>query len=99
MFFISCFTDISVNKLGYPDIGNARTVGFVETLEKAGEILLNNVGDLWESIYQYAVIEDISPGIYSVPEDRCFFKFDEDRQGYYPIEEPEELKNVAVFAF
>ena len=99
MFFITCFSEISLNKLGYPDIGNTRTVGFVETLEEAGQLLMDNVYDLWETIYQYAVIEEIHPGIYPIPEDRCFFRFDTDTKRYIPIEEPDVLKSVALFAF
>ena len=99
MFFITCFTKVSIDELGYPDIGSSRTVGFVDTLEEAGELLLNNACDFWETIYEYAIIEEIHSGIYPVPEDRCFFQFDMDRQGYRPIEEPKELERVAIFAF
>ena len=98
MFFITCFTKAELDELGHADIGTAVTVGFVEEIHEAGHLLKNNACDLWEGQYHYAVIEDIKPGIYSIPEDRCFFHYDEVKGGYYPIEEPENIKHIVSFA-
>ena len=99
MFFITCFTKAEKNELGYPNIGESVTVGFVEQLHEAGHLLKNNTFDLWEGIYDYVVIEEIQPGLYNFPEDRCFFQYDINNGRYYPIEEPENVKQIAVFAF
>ena len=56
MYFITCFERYGKTKLGYPDIGSSRTVGYYPHKEWAVEDLhLNNL-DIHEDMYDYAVI-------------------------------------------
>lgn len=45
-------------------IGEKRTVGWFKSFEEAEEIVKHNLGDIWEEIYLYCVIEEIQSGLY-----------------------------------
>ena len=42
-----------------------------------------------ETIYPYAIIERLDPGLFPVPTERVWFGWDEDKDGFYEIETPE----------
>lgn len=52
-----------------------------------------------ECIYMYGVIENIPSGIHPIVKERYFFKYNQEKQGFFEIEEPKEFKhycNVAI---
>lgn len=59
MYFITTFTKLEKNDKGFWDFGSQRSVGYYEKLEDAKNIVINNVYDLCETIYEYALIERI----------------------------------------
>ena len=56
MFFITCFEKVDKDKLGWLDMGSSRTFGFKETLEDAEYALNHNSCDMWETVYNYAIV-------------------------------------------
>ena len=48
-----------------------------------------NVTDMHETIYPYAIIEHLEPGLFPVPKERRWFGWQEEKQGFYEIEPPE----------
>ena len=74
MYFITCFERYGKTKLGYPDIGSSRTVGYYPHKEWAVEDLYLNNLDIHEDMYDYAVIEKIPMGLYPVAEETIYFK-------------------------
>ena len=96
-WFITVFERFD-NKWG---IKNSRTWGFFSNKEDALNILRNNYTDLWETVYDYAVLEPYYEGIngYSFDDKREFFQYDYKENKYYPIGyEPEEVKHYVSFA-
>ena len=98
-FFITVFTRLDVDKLGWPDTGTERTWGFYRNKNTAIKALHENWTDMEETIYHYAVIEGYKEGISNITEYRQFFEFDEEKGGYFEIEEPEGYKHFSGFAF
>jgi len=100
MFFITTIENIDDEMFDL-----SRTVGYVESLEEAKEILEYNCCDLYETIYEYAVIEDIKPGLYQGHKGKKYwFKWNEEKEGYEEIEKPEypeslKMYEIAAFAF
>ena len=86
MYFITCFEKYEKNKNGIPDVGDARTVGYYPHREWAIEDLHNNNLDIHEYLYDYAVVEKIPMGLYSLVEETIYFKWNEDKQGFYEID-------------
>lgn len=86
MYFITTFTQYTIDSLGYPDLGDIRTVGYYTNKEDAINTVIENRCDLWETIYTYAVVEYIEPGLYQLAEERWFFKWNMDTEAYEPIE-------------
>lgn len=78
-------------------IAASRCVGFFKTLEEAENILNNNVGDIFEFYYNYAVVEKMHPGLY--PHDLNFktYKFDMEKKGFFSCEKPTALENTGSF--
>ena len=63
------------------------------------QALHENWTDMWETCYDYAVIEMYKEGIsHYEHRSRQWFKFDQERKGYFEIEEPECVKHVGSFA-
>lgn len=92
-YFITVFRD-------YDEYGpkGMRCWGFYKNLEDAINTLDKNMTDLWETIYNYAVIEEYCEGISGYNFERQFFKYDTNMDSYRPINEPKELKHYAGFA-
>ncbi len=99
MWFITVFEKVKPGKFGWPDFGCSRTWGFYSERETAVQALHENWTDMWETCYDYAVIEKYAEGISHYEFDsRKWFKFDWEREGYFEIEEPECVKHLCSFA-
>ena len=98
-WFITVFEKFD-NKWG---IKNSRTWGFFSNKEDALNILRNNYTDLWETVYDYAILEPYYEGIsgYDFDTPREWFMYNETMGGYLPLDlekEPEEVKYYVGFA-
>lgn len=97
IFIITTFEKCEPNdKLGV-DIGDHRSPCFRYTFEDAEEVVKNNICDIWETCYDYAVIEEIDCRLYSCSHIQKFYKYNRDIDGYEPIEKPECCK-VSMFS-
>lgn len=107
-YFVTTFSNLGKSDLGYWDLGSVRTVGFFNSLDDARETVINNHGDICETIYDYAVIEGVGEGLYPLLEYQELFKvvsptITEDGKEYYnsslkyePITTPEGFKKSPV---
>jgi hypothetical protein len=77
--------------------GSLRCFGYSKDFKYADESIRNNVTDLNETIYDYAVIEKVEEGLNPIAWDRWFYKYDRKKDIYEPIEEPEILKKYHNF--
>lgn len=86
MYFITCFQKYEIDELGWPDLGASRTFGYYNDRDVAIRMVeLNNL-DIRECLYDYAVIEHITEGLYNLAEERIFFKYNEDKKMFEIIE-------------
>lgn len=60
-------------------------VGYFETYEEVVKILHSNHCNLIETCYDYAVVEQIPPGLYPSLKEAIFFKYDSEKNGYFEI--------------
>lgn len=83
-------------RTGIPDFGDTRVVGYYLTYDDARETVVNNAGDIHETIYDYALIEKVAPGIYNgaTSDYRSVFKYNKEKERYDPVEEPAFLSNI-----
>ena len=99
MYFITCFRKVTKDDLGWLDMGETRTFGYYDNFDDADKALKDNYCDMHETIYHYAVVEKIDAGIHHIAEKRWFYKYDKEKDGFYPIEEPKEFEhhiNIAL---
>jgi hypothetical protein len=101
MWFITTLERLHLGKNGFVDFGDKRTLVFYDTEEMAIKSLNNNNCDMWEDMYDYAVLEHLRPNaMYGLWEDdeyeksRKWFAYDANNDGYFEIKEPEFVKHL-----
>ena len=94
IYTICCFSELCEEK-GWPLFGTVAFMGWYEDKETAIEAVKENARDINETVYDYAVVEEIEEGLYSCPRRRWLFKYNRTDDRYYGIEEPPFLKHVA----
>ena len=99
MYFITCFEKYEISKFSIPDIGSSRTFGYYPHKEWAVKDLHNNNCDIRETIYNYAVVEKISMGLYPVATETIYFKWDEEKHGFYEIDGADMQDCFGNYAF
>lgn len=98
MYFITVFEKLEPSDRFYAEFGLQRTWGYYPEYEWAATALHENRTDMFEYCYEYAVIEKIDYGICALAEERQWFKWNEEKRGYFEIEEPECVKHIVNFA-
>ena len=87
-------TQLAQSHLGYPVIEGANHYAWYDSFEKAEECVLNNIGDINETIYDWVIIEKYEFNTTnSVATKRWFYKFNESTEKYEKAEEPEFCKH------
>ena len=79
------------------DAGYLRTVGFFHDFADAELAVMENDCDINETIYKYAIIEEIYPGLYPRGAKR-FYKFNCKEDRYEPIAKPDCVSDYDVFS-
>lgn len=83
---------------GYLDFGHERNVGYYTDLGDAIDCVSNNDGDIWETIYTFAMIEEIHEGLYGSAGNRTWwFKWNNMNQQYEPMDMPDLAANKFGF--
>ena len=98
MWFITVFEKCEFDDLGWPDYGSETTWGYYADQNKAVQALHGNWTDMWETCYNYAVLEKIGEGLIPDVEYIQLFKFDRERNGYFEIEAPKGHDRFGPFA-
>jgi len=80
------------------DFGCTDSPGWFSSLEEAKRVVENNICDLNETCYDYAIIEEVDEGIYNFAKFRWIYKFDKDTGTYKEISEPPCLKHLSNFS-
>ena len=75
---------------------NSSCLGYFTSFEEAEYNVLNNVNDLYEKCYEYAVIEGVKPGLWaSTLAAPTFYKWDGEK--YVRIDRPKECSYLCGF--
>ena len=99
MYFITCMEMCTKDPfIGIFTGGDTRCFGYKETLEAAEKALNENMCDMHEYIYNYAVVEKLGPYIHPDVEEEYWFKWDHDKGGFFRIEKPKAAYGVCNHA-
>lgn len=99
MWFITVMAKVRPTEYGLAEFGDMRTWGYYKTYDEALLALNHNWTNMWEYCYDFAVLEKMDEGVPAYCEERYWFKYDVERNGYFEIEEPECVKRFINFAF
>lgn len=94
MWFITVIQNLRPDKKYYCLYDDTRTWGYCKDKNVAFEILHENRTDIWEGIYEYAVLEKMGEGICPAVQEEIWFKYDQKRKGYFEIETPDCVKHI-----
>ena len=75
-----------------------RCWAFYDNWHEADLALSNNITDLWETCYDYGIIEEYYSGLFGYTGERWFYKYNKETGFYDKIDEPKELKHYEGFA-
>ena len=76
------------------EFGHERNIGYYCDLNAAQETVINNECDIWETIYTYAMIEEVYEGLYGSAGTRTWWYKYNDKIGMYEeMPQPEFTKN------
>ncbi len=73
---------------------NSRCVGYFKNFKDAEDVIINNIADLNETIYNYAIIENIPEGLYKYDQNAKWYKFDELNETYESCNIPDGFKHI-----
>ena len=87
----------SSKRSGFPDEGCIDHPGYFFDINDAVKALNNNACDLRETVYNAAFILCRKPGLYEPvgKEDRKYFVWNEEKQGFFEAEEPKIFAHIA----
>lgn len=92
IYVVTTFSKISISENGFPDYGDIRSIGWFSDYTDAFDVVINNVNDIYENCYEYAVIERLPSGTYPPIDDDyscCYFKYDQESDMYNIIDSDE----------
>ena len=97
-WFITVMEKIEKDPKYLFNLGSTRCWGFYTNKQDALNALHTNATDMWETIYDYAVMEEYFEGISGYGFERQFFKYDREKDGYFEIETPNFMRHYCAFA-
>ena len=62
--------------------------GYYWNRDEAVDAAHRNMTDMHEALYPYAIIERLEPGLFPVPKERQWLRWDEEKGGYCESEVP-----------
>ena len=98
IYTITMLEKVENDKNGWPSFGSTDVVGYYTDLDVAIEAVTNNACDINETVYDYAVIEKVSEGLYNPSVTSYWFKYNREKDSYEPIDEPNEVKHICGFS-
>ena len=78
---------------------DTRCVGYYSDFKKAEDCVLDNIFDIHETCYDYAVIENIPEGLYHYDENPIWFEWDEITKRYKRINFPPKFIEKGFVGF
>ena len=93
MYFI---TQIEYNEKTGELINDCR--GYFSSFEDAENVVINNITDLYESCFNYVVIENIPEGLYKTDLNPHWYKYNSETDKYDKTTEPKFANNYYGFA-
>ena len=97
-YFITVFERLSLDEYGFPDTGHNRCWGFYTDKNMAIDALHENATDMNETMYEYAIVEEYYEGISNFTGFRQFFKYSDEKDGYFEIDEPTNYEYYVCFS-
>ena len=97
IYTIMTFSKLDCTPGGFPDFGSTNLCGWYHNKKIAWEAVTENTCDIWETCYDYALIEEVEEGLYPSSHTRWLFHYNGETGHYDEIDEPEFLQHFSGF--
>ena len=102
IFLVTVFQKIAKSNYdkNLPDFGDRRCVGWFNNKNEAIFSLENNIGNIHtdeRNVYEYAIIEEVEPGIMQVDINSILYKWNNNIYGYKEIDKDPLVKTHCNF--
>ena len=97
-YFITVFEKLTCNELGWSLFGASRCWGFFSDKNMAIQSLHDNVTNMNEFLYKYAVLEGYHEGISNGTGYQQWFEYNPEKDGFYEIDKPSFLEGFGGWA-
>ena len=97
IYMVTTFTKMEKDDLGLPDLGSSNFIGWFSIERRASEFVINNECDIWETIYDYALIEEWREGYAGFALSAYWYKYNREIDKYEPILPPSYMNNYCGF--
>ncbi len=81
----------------FPEFGSSRLVGWYSKFNDAYSLVSENLCDINETCYKYALIEECYEGVYNPADRRWWFEYNREKDQYMQISEPDFVKGFCGF--
>lgn len=98
-YFITVMERVNAQIWTRPVFGNTRTWGFYTVFGEADRVLHNNITDLHEGCYDYAVVEEYEEGISGYTGKSWWYGYNEELDCYTRMDKPCGVDLIGSFAF
>lgn len=72
--------------------------GYFKSFSEAEDVVINNKTDLWETCFEYIVIEEIPEGLYQSPLLVSWYKYNKELNKYERVNQPKFASHLSGFA-
>lgn len=97
IYTLSVFEDMTIGN-GTFSHTPTNTIGWFREYKDAKRIVKDNIGDIWETCFTYALIEELQEGLYSYMSNRWLFKYNPQKDQYEYMEIPKEMEPFVNFS-
>ena len=89
IYLVTVCTKLEKDKNGWYDMGSTRIWGWYSDIADAKNVIENNITDIFEYYYTYAIIEEVKEGVPAFPlQKKLWYKWNTEQNKYLPIPEP-----------
>lgn len=98
IYTVMVMTDLYQNsKIKFPEFGDSRIVGWYPEFDMANSAVTQNMCDINETCYRYALIEECEWGLYHPANKRWWYEYNRENGEYALFDEPDFIKGFCGF--
>ena len=97
IYIITVYERMEKEEGKIPKLLYLTNIGWYDDFDEAEEAVKTNKCDIWETCYNYAIISEVSRGLYGSYGNEHFYKYNMEEERFEEMERPHELRHMTGF--